>query len=107
MNNSPTYEAYFAAAYPPDPKGQPLEPAQIPIRRVLNGEVLTGNRAVDVLLRIVEGQDRLFNMSGTPGWDPNGNILGALLISRDLTHHHHATPTATPEHPPPPHPFTC
>jgi signal transduction histidine kinase/GAF domain-containing protein len=87
MNHTATIEAYVAAAYPRDPAGQPLEPAHIPFRRVLNGEVLTGNRAVDLLLRTNEGQDRLFNVSGTPVWDPNGKLLGALMISRDVTEH--------------------
>jgi signal transduction histidine kinase len=33
------------------------------------------------------GQDRLFNVSGTPVWDPAGNFLGALTILHDVTEH--------------------
>jgi len=87
MNHTATIEAYVAAAYPRDPAGQPLEPAHIPFRRVLGGEVLTGNRAVDLLLRTGDGQDRRFNVSGTPVWVPHGKLLGALMISRDVTEH--------------------
>ena len=85
MNHTATYEAYVAAAYPRDLAGQPLDLAYIPFRRVLNGEVLTGNRAIDVLLRTGEGQDRLFNMSGTPVWDSNSKLSGALMIFCDVT----------------------
>jgi len=86
-------EADIAALLPRDPTGRPLEPAQRPTQRVLNGEILTENQTVDVLYRTVEGRDLLFNVSGTPVRDGNGNLLGALMIARDVTERRRAEET--------------
>jgi len=88
-----SYDAFVAYGLPRDPTVRPLEPAQRPTWRVLNGEILTGNQTVDVLWRTVEGQDLLFNVSGTPVRDGNGKLLGALMIARDVTERRRAEET--------------
>lgn len=88
-----SYDTFVAYGLPRDPTGQPLGPAQRPTQRVLKGEILTGNQTVDVLWRTVEGRDLLFNVSGTPVRDGNGNLLGALMIARDVTERRRAEQT--------------
>ena len=58
---------------------------QWPVRRILNGEVLTGGQAVDVLVRLADGHDVLMNFSGAPIRDADGRIVGGVAIGRDVT----------------------
>jgi len=58
---------------------------QWPSARVLKGEVLRGSSAADILLRTVDGQDIVLNASGAPVRDAEGNIVGGVLIGRDVT----------------------
>ena len=67
------------------PDGTPLQLDQIPAVRILNGEVLIGANAADIIVRTFTGEDLWLNMSGTPLRDENGRITGALSIARDVT----------------------
>jgi len=68
-----------------DEQGQPLPVEEWPVRRMLNGEVLTGSQAVDVLVRLADGRDVLMNFSGAPIRDADDRVIGAVMIGRDVT----------------------
>lgn len=68
-----------------DEHGHLLSEDELPMKRVLRGEVLKGSKAVDVIFRQPNGQDMQVSMSGTPIRDREGKIIGALCISRDVT----------------------
>ena len=70
---------------PRNEQGQSLPVEEWPIRRILNGEVLTGIHAVDVLVRLVDGRDVLMNFSGAPIRDADGMVIGGVTIGRDVT----------------------
>ena len=67
-----------------DEQGQPLPFEQQPIRRILNGEALTGHHAVDVLIHLADGRDALMNFSGAPIRDADGRVIGGVTIGRDV-----------------------
>lgn len=71
-----------------DEDGHPMSSDQWPSARVLKGEVLRGSSAADILLRTVDGQDIVLNASGAPVRDAEGNIVGGVLIGRDVTQRH-------------------
>ncbi|TMC15429.1 MAG: GAF domain-containing protein [Chloroflexi bacterium] len=79
----------FTMFQPRDEHGQYLSPEQLPAKRALAGEVLTGAQAVNTLLRTVDGKDLLFSISGAPILDKAGHIQGAVIVMRDVTVQHH------------------
>ncbi len=78
-------EQRFAQLSPTTTDGHPLAPKQWPQFRILRGEVLTGNQAVDIQIRSFDGSTLILAISGAPIRDANGQISGAVLISRDVT----------------------
>ena len=68
-----------------DEHGQPLPQEQWPAFRVLQGETLRGATAMDTWLRALDGRDILCNTSGAPVRDADGQIVGGVLILRDVT----------------------
>lgn len=68
-----------------DEDGHPILPDQWPSVRVLKGEVLRGASAADLLLRTVDGRNIVLNASGAPVRDADGDIVGGVLIGRDVT----------------------
>jgi PAS domain S-box-containing protein len=68
-----------------DEQGQPLPDEQRPVTRILRGEVLTGENAIDIRLRALDGRTLQLNISGSPLRDQNGEISGGILIFRDVT----------------------
>jgi PAS domain S-box-containing protein len=56
-----------------------------PVSRVLRGEVLTGEEAVDTLVRRPDGRDVLLSVSGAPIRDARGRIVGGVIVDRDVT----------------------
>jgi PAS domain-containing protein len=71
--------------HPRNERGQPLPFDEWPIRRILGGEALTGNRAVDVQIRLADGRDLHFNVSGAPIRDADDRVIGGVMIGRDVT----------------------
>lgn len=67
------------------PEGQPLAQADLPIARVLQGEILDGANAVDTQIRNPE-DDRvlLLNTTGAPIRDSQGAIIGGVIVARDV-----------------------
>ena len=70
---------------PRDEQGQPLPVEQWPVQRILHGEELTGIHAVDVLVRLTDGHERLMNFSGAPIRDANSRVIGSVVLGRDVT----------------------
>lgn len=68
-----------------DEDGQPLPEVDWPFARVLRGETLTSANAVDMRLRTVDGRDLELSVSGSPVLGPDGSIVGAVCICRDVT----------------------
>jgi two-component system phosphate regulon sensor histidine kinase PhoR len=67
------------------PAGQPLAYEDRPLSRVLRGEVLVGEKAVDVLFHTLDGRKVLLNCTGAPVFDEDGQLIGAVLVMRDVT----------------------
>ncbi|MGZ3667523.1 MAG: PAS domain S-box protein, partial [Ktedonobacterales bacterium] len=65
--------------------GQPLPPEQLASSRVLRGETLTGAHGVDTLTYSETGREVLFNIGGAPVRDAQGQIVGGVIVLRDVT----------------------
>jgi len=70
---------------PRDARGRPLPEQQWPIHRILSGEGLTGANAMDMMVRLPDGRELEFSVSGAPLRDTKGNITGGVVITRDVT----------------------
>jgi PAS domain S-box-containing protein len=57
----------------------------MPVTRVLRGERLSGTPPLDLLCRTRKGADLILNFSGAPIRDARGQIVGGVLVSRDVT----------------------
>jgi two-component system phosphate regulon sensor histidine kinase PhoR len=68
-----------------DTQGQPLSSGQWPQQRLLSGEVLTGENALEVLVRAFDGRELQVSIGGAPLRDPRGRIVGAVMTVRDIT----------------------
>jgi len=68
-----------------DVEGRPLPKEQIPVLRVLRGERLSGTHTIDLLCRTYKGEDLILNVSGAPMRDTAGQIVGGVLVFRDVT----------------------
>ncbi|HKV83120.1 MAG TPA: PAS domain S-box protein [Ktedonobacterales bacterium] len=68
-----------------DDAGRPLPNALWPTERVLHGETLRGDNAVDLKVRAPDGREFVVNASGAPVRDSDGSIAGGVLIGRDVT----------------------
>lgn len=66
-------------------QGAPIAVEDLPVSRVLRGEVLTGSHAEDTTMHTPDGRDILLNTSGAPVRDADGAITGAVIVSRDVT----------------------
>jgi PAS domain S-box-containing protein len=64
---------------------EPLENSDLPLTRLLRGEILTGLHMADTLLLLQNGTEILLNISGAPIWSKDDQIKGAVVVSRDVT----------------------
>ncbi len=87
MSHQPTLEAGRRFLGLTDAQGQPIPPEQWVSRRVLRGETLTGAQAVDMLASAAAGYKTLLNVNGAPVRDSQGQIVGGVLVMRDVTEH--------------------
>lgn len=72
-----------------DPSGVPLPLDSWPLVRLLRGEVLQGASAADVLIRRIDGTDRLLTVTGRPRRDARGRITGGVCVCHDVTQRHY------------------
>ncbi|HEU5441600.1 MAG TPA: PAS domain S-box protein [Ktedonobacterales bacterium] len=81
----PTLEAGRQQLRLADVHGQSLPPDQWVSARVLRGEILTGDQAIDMHAYAGAGREVLFNVSGAPVRDRQGQIVGGVIVLRDVT----------------------
>lgn len=70
---------------PRDPGGAPLPEREWIITRLLDGEDITPEHAVDVLVTLKDGAEALISFTGAPLRDEVGSIVGAVSVGRDVT----------------------
>lgn len=80
-----TLEERIPAVETRDAQGNPLAPEDWPQRRILRGEVLAGEHTADYLLRVLDGREVMINVSGSPMRAADGQIVGGILVLRDVT----------------------
>jgi len=68
-----------------DLEGKPLPKEQLPVLRVLRGERLSGAHTLDLLCRTYKGEDIIVNVSGAPIRDAAGQIVGGVVVFRDVS----------------------
>jgi PAS domain S-box-containing protein len=56
-----------------------------PFARVLQGEILTNERSVNTLIHTRAGRQSLVNTTGAPVRNATGQLLGSVLVIRDVT----------------------
>jgi PAS domain S-box-containing protein len=68
-----------------DEHRQPIPTKQMPLSRVLRGEVLSNEQAVDLVVRLPSGREVQYVCSGAPVYDRRGYMIGGVLVIRDVT----------------------
>jgi PAS domain S-box-containing protein len=68
-----------------DTHGTLLEDAAWPQSRALQGEVVTGADAVEMMVLSSDGEPTYFSATSAPLRDASGHITGAVALSRDIT----------------------
>ena len=68
-----------------DMQGRVLSHEQLPITRLLHGEVFKGANAEEVLMSVPDQHDIHVSVSGAPIYDAEGHISGAVTVFRDVT----------------------
>ncbi len=68
-----------------DMEGRPLPKEQIASQRVLRGERLLNTNSMDFMCRTRKGEDLILNASGAPIRDAAGQIVGGVVVFRDVT----------------------
>lgn len=56
-----------------------------PLMRVLRGETFNSDHAVEAMLRTPDGRDMQVSISGAPLYDEKGNLIGGVVVTRDVT----------------------
>ncbi len=68
-----------------DTAGRLVPKEHMPVMRVLRGERLSGTHTIDLLCRTRKGEDIIHNFSGAPIRDVTDQIVGGVVVSRDVT----------------------
>ncbi len=68
-----------------DMNGQLLLKEDYPMVRLLKGEVLTGKKAMDVLVYTLDGREVQVSIGGAPLYDETGHQIGAVMTVRDMS----------------------
>ena len=68
-----------------DTEGIPLPEDQWPHTRMLRGEGIVGNDAVEVMMYTTDGDALYMSVSGAPLYTDDERIIGAVAIHRDIT----------------------
>ena len=67
-----------------DEQGNILTSEQMPVQRMLAGDMLTADRSMDIRLRALDGREVQLNITGRPLYE-QGQLAGGVLIFRDVT----------------------
>jgi PAS domain S-box-containing protein len=68
-----------------DLEGRPIPKEQMASQRVLRGERLSNSNLMDFRCRTRKGEDLILNASGAPIRDAAGQIVGGVVVFRDVT----------------------
>jgi PAS domain S-box-containing protein len=68
-----------------DLEGRPVPKEQVPMLQVLRGERLSGTHRIDLMCHTYKGEDLILNISGAPIHDAAGQIVGGVVVFRDVT----------------------
>jgi len=68
-----------------DLEGRPVPKEQVPMLQVLRGERFSGTYGIDLMCRTHKGEDLTLNVSGAPIRDAAGQIVGGVVVFRDVT----------------------
>jgi PAS domain S-box-containing protein len=68
-----------------NPQGDVLSEEEWPHTRLLQGETLSGSSATEMMTYTSDGQAVYWNVTGAPLRAPDGRIIGAVAIYRDIT----------------------
>jgi PAS domain S-box-containing protein len=68
-----------------DEAGRPLEADQWPHWRALRGETFAGTGALEVSIQNLDGREVWTSISGAPIHGSDGQIIGSVLVTRDVT----------------------
>jgi PAS domain-containing protein len=66
------------------PDGQPYEREDWPIMRATRGEKVADEECI---YRLPDGTEMIFRISSAPVYDPDGAIVAAVAVGRDITEH--------------------
>lgn len=76
------------------PDGQPVARDDWPLMRAARGEKVADE---ELVYRLPDGTEMTFRVSSAPVYDPDGAIVAAVAIGRDITEQKHAD-SASLEH---------
>lgn len=68
-----------------DVTGRPILPGAWPVQRVLRGDIFTSAAPIEVTIRTSTGRDMIQHITGAPLRDAEAQIVGAVLVWRDVT----------------------
>jgi PAS domain S-box-containing protein len=68
-----------------DERGDPMALEDVPVARMLRGEMLTGPHAVDMQVGTPDGRDVFLTVGGGPLRDQDGILIGAVCVIYDQT----------------------
>ncbi len=68
-----------------DAAGRSFPPESWPLTRVLRGETISHESAVDLYMRARDGRRIIVSVTGAPLRDSDGALIGALVVMRDVT----------------------
>lgn len=68
-----------------DELGQLIPEEQSPFARILRGETLSGQHAVEATVRTAAGSELQVSISGAPLVDAAGAPIGGVIVTRDIT----------------------
>jgi signal transduction histidine kinase/PAS domain-containing protein len=61
-------------------------PTAAPLQRILQqGYAIAGEQAVDIKIKLTGGEEAIFSFSGAPVRSSRGQIIGAIIIGREVT----------------------
>jgi PAS domain-containing protein len=66
------------------PDGRPFERDEWPIMRATRGERVADQ---ECRYRLPDGSEMAFRISSAPVYDPDGSIVAAVAVGRDITEH--------------------
>ena len=72
-----------------DLAGRPVPKEQAPMLRVLRGERLSDTNRIDLMCHTHKGEDLIVNVSGAPIRDAAAQVVGGVVVFRDVTGQHH------------------